>query len=425
MGVWARLHTASALTLLPVLALAPVAGGVLLAAWLASTRPQRPPASRDAALVLTAAVALISVWHGIFGEASWAAVVWPLLLGAALAVAITRLEAVAHRAAAVTAGLGAAGTALVFAISALVEAAGSGFDQVGSAGLHPSGTAALALALVAGSALAWRGGWPERLLGTAGVAAALVLLVLTGSRVGLAGLAAMTAALGLLVAGRLLARAHRPRSGTLVVAGGVVALLIGAQAMLMAPERLAPWWLPSWERVIVTNEVETVDDAAGAAADGARGIALLARARQLQDPLGASGGRLAAWKLAREMIAQRPLLGYGFDAIERVYAPGAASELSAALAHPHHGVLTMMLQGGTLLAVAVLTLLASLGLRLLRAALRGDVVAAVATVVLAALMAVELLHAVLRTPNVGGVVLVVMIMATAGSEASASTPAGS
>ena len=122
--------------------------------------------------------------------------------------------------------------------------------------------------------------------------------------------------------------------------------------------------------------------------------------------------RIGAWKLAREMIATRPTLGFGFDAIQRVYAPGAASELANPLDHPHHGILTMLLQGGALFAVAVLVLLGGFTWRLLRAAVDGDAVAGVVAAAFLGLVAMELLDSVLRVGAVGGVVLVVLVMAT-------------
>ena len=72
----------------------------------------------------------------------------------------------------------------------------------------------------------------------------------------------------------------------------------------------------------------------------------------------------------------------------------------------------MMLQGGALLAAGVLTLLAGLGLRLLRAAVDGDASAAVAAAVLAGLIAADFLNAVLRVGIIGGPALVVILMAT-------------
>jgi hypothetical protein len=371
----------------------------VLAVWLALAQPHRPAPTRDAALVLAAVIAVVAVVHG----GSWPTVLAVVVAGAAAAAAIVRLDATATREAAVAAGLGAAATAIGLAGWGFAEAQATGFAQISPATVHPNATAALALGLAAGSALAWRGGWLLRGLGVAGVGASLVLVVLTGSRGGLVGLMLAMAMLLLLALGRALALARRPLAGTITAAGGAFVLLIGLQSLLMAPERWADWWASMW-----ATGNETVAEASPLS-----DLPLLERLARLRDPLGTSGGRLAAWKLAREMIAHRPVLGYGLDAVERVYAPGAASELSHPLSHPHHGVLTLVLQGGTLFAVAVLTLLAGLGLRSTRAAVRGDAVAAIAAAVLVGLIGAELLDSVVRYGNVGGPALVVLLLATA------------
>jgi len=399
-GVWSRVHAASAVALLPALALAPAVGAGLLALWLALARPQQPAPSRDAALVLAAVVAMVGILHG----GGLVTVLVTLVAGAALAAAILRLDASVTHAASVAAGVGAAGAALGLAVVAFADASASGFAQVATAAYHPNATAALALALAAGSALALRGGWPARLAGSVGLLAALVLLVLTGSRGGLVGVGiAVTIGVVLLLA-RLLALARRPLAGRVLAAGATIALLIGLQALLMAPDRLAPWLPALW-----AQGVDAVEGAARPNGAGAE-LPLIERLRLLENPLGTTGGRLGAWKLAREMIATRPTLGFGFGAIERVYAPGAASELANPLAHPHHGFLAMLLEGGALFAVAILVLLGGLTWRLLSAAVRGDAVAGIVGAAFLGLVAMELLDSVLRVGAVGGVALVMLVM---------------
>ena len=398
MGVWSRLHTASAVALLPTLALAPVVAAGLLVLWLALARPLRTAKSRDAALVLAAVIAVVAIVHA--GE--WWLVLATIAVGAALAAAVVRLDATVTRAAAVAAGLGAVGTALGLALAAFSDASAQGFAQVATAAYHPNATAALALALVAGSALAMRGAWIARLAGAIGVGAGLVLLVLTGSRGGLLGVAFAVGILALLALARLLALAKRPLAGAVLAAGGSLVMLVGLQALLMAPDRLAPWLPQVWSQGV--EAVESTGRTTGA------DLPLVERLRLLEDPLGTSGGRLGAWKLAREMIATRPTLGFGFGAVQRVYAPGAASELANPLTHPHHGILTMLLEGGALLAVAVLVLLGGFAWRLLRAAVHGDAVAGIVAAAFLGLVAMELLDSVLRVGAVGGVALVALVM---------------
>ena len=410
MGIPARLHATSAVALAPAFAFAPVAGVALLTAWLILARPRRPSISRDAILVLAAAVTLIAMWH-VPSTASWPAIAGMLLAGLMLGLALIRLDSVVHRAAAIAAGVGAAGTAGVIAVQGLLEVNSGAIGQFASANLHASGTAALALVLLAGSALAWRGRWAARALGTVGVGAGLVLIVLTGSRAGLAGLLIMLAVSLLLLAGRCIALTGRGQASVTVVCVATLLLLGGLQAVLMTPNRLDPWWSPMWGKVMDAMEAP--------AGERLGQLVLVDRMHQLVDPLKASGGRLAAWKLALEIIAPRPLLGHGFDAIGRLYAPAAASELSSALSHPHHGFLILLLQGGTLLTVAVLAFLGSLGLRLIRAALQGDGAAFVGVAVLAGLVMMELVHSVLQSLSVAALSMVVMIMATAGTEETA------
>jgi hypothetical protein len=399
-GVWSRVHAASAVALFPTLALVPAVGAGVLAVWLALARPHRPAPSRDAALVLAAVITVVAIFHG----GGWSTVLVTIVAGAALAVAIIGLDASITRTAAVAAGVGAAGAALGLAVVAFADALASGFAQVATAAYHPNVTAALALALAAGSALALRGGWLARLAGSVGVLAALMLLVLTGSRGGLVGVG-VTVTIGLvLLLARLLALVRRPLAGRVLAAGATLALLIGLQALLMAPDRLAPWLPALW-----AQGVDAVEGAARTNGVGAE-LPLFERLRQLEDPLGTTGGRLAAWKLAREIIATRPTLGFGFGAIERVYAPGAASELANPLAHPHHGILAMLLEGGALFAVAVLVLLGGLTWRLLSAAVRGDTVAGIVAAAFLGLIAMELLDSVLRVGAVGGVALVMLVM---------------
>lgn len=402
MGVWPRLHAALAVALVPSLVAAPAVGAGVLAVWTLFARPRRPAAARDALLVLLAVVAAVALVHG----RSWDAVAVPLLVAGALTVAMLRLDAGATRAAAVATGVGAAATATALAGGAVAQALAGGFGQVATATFHPNATAALALGLAASSALALRGGRLERLLGGLGVMAALALLLLTGSRGGVVGLlvaSAVALAVGL---GYLATRGGRPRAGWIVAGAGAVALLVATQAVLGNPAR--------WSALLPTDALQAVDAAGDAA--------LFERLARLADPLATSGGRVGAWNFARELVAHRPFLGYGFDAVDRVYAPAAAAELASPLAHPHHGVLTLLLQGGALFAVAVLVLAARWGGRALRAALADDVAAAVAVAALAGLVATEMLDSVARFGSVIAPLLLALLL-TAAPEDDAPTDA--
>jgi hypothetical protein len=429
-GVTTRLHAASAALLLPALTYAPLAGTVLLAVWLAFARPRRPAAARVPALALAAVVTVLGAWHGgPWNAGGWSSLAMPVAAAAALAWGLLRLDAAAYPAAAAATGVGGAITALALTAAAVLggagaAAAGAAIEQATVLALRPSNSAALALALAAGSALCWLGGWPTRALGASGAAAALLLTMLTGSRSGF--VAAVVAALTLVALGlgHLLARGprsrgveagrRRARAATLLVAGAAVLLLAGLQALLLPPGPLARGWPTPWPSV----------DGGVARDPGAPATepALLARLRKLEGSADPSGGRWRAWAVAGEVIAARPLLGYGFDALERVYAPAAAG-LPNPPPHPYHRVLSLLLQGGALLTAAVLALVASLVLRLLRAALSGPDappgatgastagVAGTVAAITTGLLAAELLNPSLHLPNVAGVAVVVTILA--------------
>lgn len=393
MGVWPRLHAALAVALVPLLVVAPAVGAGALAAWAALARPRRRAGSRDVALVLLAVVAAVALVHG----RTWLDLVGPVLGAAALAAVVVRLDAAARRDAGVALGQGAAATALGVAGAALAEALANGFGQVATASFHPNAAAAMALGLAASSALALRGDGLERTLGGTGIAASLGLVVLTGSRGGVVGVAVAVAALAVLALARALARTGRTLGAVRAAAVALLALLVGTQTLLLGTDR--------WSLLLPADALNAV----GAAGDAA----VFERLALLGDPLATSGGRVGAWTFARELAAHRPFLGYGMAAIEQVYAPAASAELANPLAHPHHGVLTMVLQGGALFAVAVLALLLHLAGRLVRAAAHGDVAAGIAVAALAGLMAAEMLDAVARFGQVGGPMLLALVVAAA------------
>jgi hypothetical protein len=405
-GVRSNVHTACALLVVPALVLVPVAGLGLVALWLLLGRARRRAGTREAAAIVAAIGTAVAIMHA----ASWQAALWPAITSVAVAAMLVRLDAVAARETAIVLGLGAVATAVGIVIASLFESGPLAAVNVDTMTFHRSATAALALVLAAGSSLAWRGSVASRWLGSIGVVAAVVVLLSTDSRSGFVGFLVALAVLGLIGLGRVTALAGSRRAGVAFAAGGAVVVLVAVQVVLIAPAHDASTLMAR-----VTGDLATRGMGWGARTDES----LLNRLQQLDDPIRASAGRLAAWKLTHEMIAERPLLGHGFDAVERLYAPRADDELWLALGHPHHAILIMVLQGGTLFAAAVLTLLAGIALRLVRAAVEGDASAAMAAAVLAGLVAAEFLNAVTRVGIVGGPALVVLLMATSSSPSSA------
>jgi O-antigen ligase len=296
----------------------------------------------------------------------------PSIVYAAVAVAAAaaigwvwrRVGATVDAASAAAFGLGAAATAVGLAGASLEEALASGFAQTHVATTHPNVTGAVALALGAASTLAARrGGALGVLVAVVGVAAALGVVVLTGSRGTGVGVVLGVAALGVVALARWLGR-RRPLAATVLALGGPLVLLVAFQAVAFSPTRADAWWPRT---VTVVADALGVDDS----------TPLGQRMLQLQNPMGATGGRLINWRVTRELIAVRPFLGFGFDAVHTVYRNEALFRTSTPLHHPHHGPLTMALQGGSLLLVAVAALVLAVGWGLAGAAVRGDWVAAV------------------------------------------------
>lgn len=113
---------------------------------------------------------------------------------------------------------------------------------------------------------------------------------------------------------------------------------------------------------------------------------LVPRLLGLRDPIAASGGRISMWHFSLQFAAARPFLGYGFGVVEHLVAQQAPRYVADPLNHPHSFYLQLLLEGGTLLLMAVLGWLGLVGWRLLRAALRGSWPAATALAGLVALL---------------------------------------
>jgi O-antigen ligase len=278
---------------------------------------------------------------------------------------------------------------------------------------HPNVSSGLAFALAGGSALAMRLGRAGSGAALLGVAAAFVVVVASGSRGGLAALAVAGVALALVLAGRVLG-ARRVGVRVAVVATAGLLLLGGTQWMFMNASLVAPQWSAAWSETAA---------AIGVSAE-ARELPLVARLDRLKEPLSTSGGRVGTWLLVREMIAARPVLGYGFDAVTRVFALGAESELTNPLVHPHSGYLVAALQGGALLLVAALAAVGSLVLRVVRRAVTGDAVASLVLATAAGIAVLEQLDSVIGYGFVAAPVVLALIGATITNDARATSATG-
>lgn len=355
-----RLHAALALLLVPSLVVSLPAGAVVLVAW-GLVGVARRPAPAAAAMTVAALVAAVvgvvhasSVGYAIVAAASAATLAWGW----------RRVGATVDASSAALVGVGASVTAVAIAGASLDQALASDFAQTHVATTHPNVTGALALALGAASVLAVRRfGWLGWALAALGVTASLGTVLLTGSRG--TGVGVVLGALSLVVVGLAwgLGR-RRPLAATVVVFGVPLVLLVAFQAIAFSPQRADAWW---------PRTVATVGDALGVDESTPLGRRFLA----LREPLGQTGGRLINWRVTRELIAVRPFLGFGLDAVHSVYRNEALFRTSTPLAHPHHGPLTLALQGGALLLVAVAMLVLMVGWLLAGAAVRREGVAAV------------------------------------------------
>lgn len=401
MGLRRRLHAALAFAVAPALVLVPALGAALGGLW-ALVGVARRPAPAAAAMTVAALVAgLVAVVHA----PSVVVAAIGVVAAAAIGWGWRRVGATLDAPSVATYGLGAAVAAVGLAGWSLAWALTSGFAQTHAATTHPNHTGALALALAAASALAARrGDVLGRGAALVGVAAALTTVLLTGSRGTGIGVALGLFVLLVLVApARLLGR-RRPRAASMLVLGGALAALLAWQAVAFRPVRADALW---------PRGVAVVADVLGVDASTPLGRRVLA----LREPMGTTGGRLINWRIARELVAERPFLGYGFDAVPRVFRNEAVLRTSAPLAHPHHGALTLALQGGSMLMVAVLALLVAVGWGLAGAAVRGDRVAAVVLAAGVAIAAADLLDVVMAQGFVAGVLGVAALgaLATGGS----------
>ena len=391
-----RLHAALALLLVPTLVVSLPAGAVVLVAWAIVGVASRLAPAAAAMTVAALVAAVVGVVHApsvVFAVAAVAS-------AATLGWVWRRMGATVDASAAAWVGVGAAATAVAIAGASLAQALASGFAQTQVASTHPNLTGAMALALGAASALAVRRfGWLGWALATLGVAASLGTVLLTGSRG--TGVGVVLGALALVVIGLawVLAR-RRPLAATVVAFGGPLLLLVAFQAIAFSPQRADAWW---------PRTVATVGDAMGVDESTPIGRRFL----DLREPMGQTGGRLVNWRVTRELIAVRPFLGFGLDAVHSVYRNEALFRTSTPLAHPHHGPLTLALQGGALLLVAVAALVLTVGWSLAGAAVRGDGVAAVVLAFGVGVVGADLLDVVMVQGVVAGTLAVAALGALA------------
>lgn len=299
--------------------------GAYLVVSPAGGRSPLPLPSRALPLAV-AAGALLSPWpwRGALSVAALALALWVLQR---VQRGIARGDRLAFLSGAVTATVANLG----------VAAGQLGLDhRARAAGLtfHPNMAGAVAVAVLffaLGGVVA--GGRRERRWAFVGAAAALPLLLASGSRG--AFVSALVGTLAMLVGGAA-ARSRRAVTAALAV---VAALMLVAAVALIAPSSV---------------RLSSADESS------------------------ALGGRPLLWGVGLTLAAERPLVGYGTDpwpSLARTVEPALRS---TAIATVHNGFLYVLLVGGVVALAAVLAWSARLGWRLLARARGGHVAAAAA-----------------------------------------------
>jgi hypothetical protein len=238
----------------------------------------------------------------------------PTALAAIAAVAATTilLITIRHglsRSHAIAIGYSATATAIVLAGVSIVSIAFFGIAQPHPGAHHPNVAAGIGIALAGAAALSWGHGRPGRLAASAGVIAAVLLVLVSGSRSGVVGLGVAGAAvLAWTIVGRWTQQGVlRPgRAAALLVVAAAAGLGL-LQAVVFDP---ATFGLPRTADAVSLS---------GVTVDGAAGASVPARLASLVDPWRAAGARIANWRVARQIAADRPFLGYGFESALDVY----------------------------------------------------------------------------------------------------------
>lgn len=246
---------------------------------------------------------------------------------------------------------GAALSSWALFITAITEAWTSGFGQIHPATYHPNLSAALAIALAGSTALglttvdnsrkhlSWQL-FAHRWFYVGGIVVAIPTIVLTGSRSGLLGAAGMIGAVAVVITCQRLFTA-RPRIAATAPLVMLVMLFLSMQVLAMAPtERARQAWETLYNAPIPGLDTGSpIDD-------------ITVRFSELLNPRSASGTRVANWTVARQLIADRPLLGYGYVDALQAYQLTTRDRVLVPNAHPHNSGLMLALQGGALLLAA-------------------------------------------------------------------------
>ncbi len=389
MDLRGRFGTALSALLIPAWVANPVAGVVVAVAWAFAVRAR---VRIDLAIVVPAsggAIALLAHARSV-----------PTALAAVAAVAATTvlLLAIRHglsRPHVIAIGYSAAATSIVLAGASIASIAFFGIAQPHPGTHHPNVAAGIGIALAGAAALSWGYGRCGRVAASAGVIAALLLVVVSGSRSGVVGLAVAGAAvLAWTIMRRWNRDVRRPgRAAALIVvaAAGGLGLL---QAVVFDP---ATFGLPRTAGAVSLS---------GVTVDGAAGESVATRLASLADPWRAAGARIANWRVARQIAGDRPFLGYGFESALDVYRSATQRSLMVTNSHPHNSLLLALLQGGTVFVTALLFGIVTFAWRLTRRAVVGDRAAAIVASALIGVLAADRFDLLVANASISSLLLV-------------------
>lgn len=123
--------------------------------------------------------------------------------------------------------------------------------------------------------------------------------------------------------------------------------------------------------------------------------------------------------LGLEMVAVKPFLGFGFGAWQRLVPEVEPSFRVDILPHSHNLYVELLLDGGSLLLVAVLMFSAVLGWALLRRAWAGSWAAAASFAALVGFAVNNLFDVLAYQPYVTGLFLIVLVQGLIAGEGAA------
>lgn len=356
-----KLHTVLSFALIPSVSFLGEVGLPILALWVLfwPAGIMRGPQKWDPPVVLViAACVFVLVVHSTSAFYSILAIAIGVLAGGI----VLRIASTIQPNQVKNLSAGSALTLIGLFFIAVVQSWMSGFGQVQPATFHPNMSAALVFALAAVTApglsgYAGRGqssglGSILRWLRLAGIISALPTIVLTGSRSGLVGVAAALVAFVVVISCHYLLRGI-PKVAVLAPVVVMLALLVTVHTLAVTPTARAR---QSWSTLY---EAPVPGLGTGSPTDD-----IAARFAELSNLRSASGTRVANWAVARQLVAERPLFGYGFAEALQTFQREARDRVLIPTTHPHNSALLLALQGGGMLLAAAMLLALTYGYRL-------------------------------------------------------------